>query len=81
MEIPKKENYKCYYDWVIAYDKLPFYGWFSDEEYNQRGASVWNTINNVEVQVTQVTRIDKPPNDNYTFVGLGRLAEYKRRTD
>ena len=50
MEIPKKENYKCYYDWIVACDKLPFYGWFSDEEYKQRGASVWTTINNVEVK-------------------------------
>jgi len=36
-------------------------------------------MNNVEKKATQVTRIDKPPSDNHTFVG--RLVEYKRRID
>jgi hypothetical protein len=78
MEIPKRENYNTNYEWITAFEKLHFFGWYSDKEYNERGASIWNTITNEEVKITQVTRINKPPSDNHIFIGL--LEGYKRRT-
>ncbi len=82
METPKREDYNSCYDWIKAFEELPFYGWYSDKEYKERGASIWNTRNNdeveVEVEVTQVTRIQTSPTDNHIFIGL--LTGYKRRT-
>jgi hypothetical protein len=78
MEIPKRENYNSTYDWVKAFEELPFYGWYSNKEYKERGASIWSTRNNDEIEVTHVTRINKPPSDNHVFINL--LEGYKRRT-
>ncbi len=77
MEIPK-EDYNSYLEWITQFEKLPFYGWYNNTEYKEKGATVWNTGNNYEVEVTQVTRTDKPPSDNHIFIGL--LTGYKRRT-
>ena len=78
METPKREDFDSCYDWIKAFEELPFYGWYSDKEYKERGASIWNIQNNDEVEVTQITRINKPPSDNHIFIGL--LTGYKRRT-
>ena len=77
MEIPK-EDYNSYLEWITQFEKLPFYGWYNNTEYKERGVSIWNTRNNDEVEVTQVTRTAKPPSDNHIFIGL--LTGYKRRT-
>jgi hypothetical protein len=77
MEIPK-EDYDSYLEWITHFEKLPFYGWYSEKEYKEKGASIWITKDIDEVEITQVTRINKPPSDNHIFIGL--LLGYKRRT-
>ena len=78
METPDRNNYKSVYDWIKSFEKLPFYGWYRDNEDQERGTSIWSKSDGQEVAVTQVTRIDKPPSDNHIFIGI--LEGYKRRT-
>jgi len=78
MEIPNRNNYSSTYDWIQAFEKLPFYGWYRDTEDQERGVSVWSTSDGNKVAVTQVTRINQAPSDNHIFIGL--LDGYKRRT-
>ncbi len=78
MEIPDRNNYTSTYDWIKAFEKLPFYGWYSEKENLERGVTIWSASNNNEVAVTQVTRINEAPSDNHIFIGL--LEGYKRRT-
>ena len=78
MEIPNRNNYTSTYDWIQAFEKLPFYGWYLDTEDKEKGTFIWSTSNGKEVAVTQVTRINQSPSDNHIFIGL--LDGYKRRT-
>ena len=78
MEIPDRNNYTSTYDWIKAFEKLPFYGWYQDTEDKKRGTTIWSKLDSKEVAVTQVTRINKAPSDNHIFIGL--LEVYKRRT-
>jgi hypothetical protein len=78
MEIPDRNNYTSTYDWIQAFEKLPFYGWYNNKEDQKRGTSIWSKSDGHEVAVTQVTRIYKPPSNDHIFIGL--LEGYKRRT-
>ncbi len=78
MDIPNRNNYTSTYDWIKAFEKLPFYGWYLDKEDQERGTSIWSKSDGQEVAVTQVTRINESPTDNHIFIGL--LEGYKRRT-
>jgi hypothetical protein len=78
MEIPNRNNFTSTYDWIQAFEKLPFYGWYQESEDKERGTSIWSTYDGQEVAVTQVTRINQSPSDNHIFIAL--LEGYQRRT-